>query len=150
MKIKHIVTIVVAIVISIQSFSQTENFRETQRVESFFTELYPEAFNLTLMRDAILYYIDKELRKEDYRILMPNTALQNASQEFADYMGKTDEIRVMEAPAKYSLQQRLLNQESGVHQVDEITIKTSIQRGKLSLTYDEAAQDVVFNKFIKH
>lgn len=147
MKIKHIVTIVVAIVISIQSFSQTENFRETQRVESFFTELYPEAFNLTLMRDAILYYIDKELRKEDYRILMPNTALQNASQEFADYMGKTDEIRVMEAPAKYSLQQRLLNQESGVHQVDEITIKTSIQRGKLSLTYDEVAQDVVFNIF---
>lgn len=147
MKIKHIATVVVAIVISIQSFSQTENFRETQRVESYFTELYPEAFNLTLMRDAILYYIDKELRKEEYRILMPNTALQNASQEFADYMGKTDEIRVMEAPVKYSLQQRLLNQESGVHQVDEITIKTSIQRGKLSLTYDEVAQDVVFNIF---
>ena len=130
MKIKYIVAILLTTVISSQSFSQTEKFRDPQRVESFLTELYPEAFNLTLMRDAILYYIDKELRKEDYRMLQPNQSLQNASQEFADYMGKTDEIRVSYAPAKYSLQQRLLNQDAGIHQVDEITIKTSIQRAK--------------------
>ena len=147
MKIRYIVAIILTMAISSQSFSQTEKFRDPQRVESFLTELYPEAFNLTLMRDAILYYIDKELRKEDYRILQPNQSLQNASQEFADYMGKTDEIRVSYAPTKYSLQQRLLNQNAGIHQVDEITIKTSIQRAKLSLTYDEVAQDVVFQIF---
>ncbi len=147
MKIKYIAVLLLTIVISSQSFSQTEKFRDPQRVESFMTELYPEAFNLTLMRDAVLYYIDKELKKEDYRMLMPHQALQNASQEFADYMGKTDEIRVSYAPAKYSLQQRLLNQNAGIHQVDEITIKTSIQRAKLSLTYDEVAQDVVFQIF---
>ena len=147
MKIKRLFAVFCTLIVSFPIFSQTENFRETQRVESYFTELYPEAFNLTLMRDAVLFYIDKELRKENYRILMPNTILQNASQEFADYMCKSDEIRVSYAPAKYSLQQRLINQGGGVHQVDEITIKTSIQRGKLSLTYDEVAQDVVFQIF---
>ena len=82
MKIKYIVAILLTMVVSSQSFSQTEKFRDPQRVESFLTELYPEAFNLTLMRDAILYYIDRELRKEDYRMLQPNQSLQNASQEF--------------------------------------------------------------------
>ena len=147
MKIKHIVILILAMVLGTQAYSQTENFREPQRVESFLTELYPEAFNLTLMRDAILYYIDKELRKENYRMLMPNTILQNASQEFADYMAKTDEIRVSYAPTKYALQQRLVNNDGGVHQVDEITMKTSIQRAKMSLTYDEVAQDIVFQIF---
>lgn len=147
MKIKYIVILILAMVLGTQAYSQTENFREPQRVESFLTELYPEAFNLTLMRDAILYYIDKELRKENYRMLMPNTILQNASQEFADYMAKTDEIRVSYAPTKYALQQRLVNNDGGVHQVDEITMKTSIQRAKMSLTYDEVAQDVVFQIF---
>ncbi len=147
MKIKYIFTVLLGVIVSFQSVAQTENFREPKRVESFLTELYPEAFNLTLMRDAILYYLDKELHKEGYRMLQPNKVLQDASQEFADYMAKTDEIRVNYAPAKYSLQQRLLNQDGGVHQVDEITMKTSIQRAKMSLTYDEVAQDVAFQIF---
>ena len=90
MKIKHIVILILAMVLGTQAYSQTENFREPQRVESFLTELYPEAFNLTLMRDAILYYIDKELRKENYRMLMPNTILQNASQEFENAKTQLD------------------------------------------------------------
>ena len=147
MKIKSIVILLLSAFLAVQSLAQTENFREPARVESYLTELYPEAFNLTLMRDAILYYIDKELHKEGYRMLMPSQVLQGASQEFADYMAKTDEIRVSYAPAKYSLQQRILNQDGGVHQVDEITMKTSIQRAKISMTYDEVAQDIVFQIF---
>ena len=115
MKIKSIVILLLSAFLAVQSLAQTENFREPARVESYLTELYPEAFNLTLMRDAILYYIDRELHKEGYRMLMPNQVLQGASQEFADYMAKTDEIRVSYAPAKYSLQQRILNQDGGVH-----------------------------------
>lgn len=147
MKIKHILILLLSIVISLQSLAQTENFKEPQRVESYLTELYPEAFNLTLMRDAILYYLDKELHKENYRMLQPNKILQDASQEFADYMAKSDEIRIAYAPAKYSLQQRIINQGGGIHQIDEITMKTSIQRAKMSFTYDEVAQDVAFQIF---
>ncbi|MCQ2958946.1 MAG: hypothetical protein MJ198_01995 [Bacteroidales bacterium] len=147
MKIKKLLVLLLGIILAAQSFSQTENFREPARVESYLTELYPEAFNLTLMRDAILYYIDRELKNEGCRILQPNQILQGASQEFADYMGKTDEIRVSYAPSKYVLQQRLMNQGGGVHQADEITMKTSIQRAKISLTYDEVAQDIVFQIF---
>lgn len=147
MKIKYILTIFLCLVFVGQGIAQTENFKEPKRVESYLTELYPEAFNLTLMRDAILYYIDKELHKENYRELKPHEILQKASQEFADYMGKSDEIRVSYAPSKYALQQRLINNGGGVHQADEITMKTSIQRGKMSLTYDEVAQDIVFQIF---
>ncbi|MCQ2607490.1 MAG: hypothetical protein MJ197_02230 [Bacteroidales bacterium] len=147
MKIKYIFALLLSVVIVSQSFGQTENFKEPKRVESFLTELYPEAFNLTLMRDAILYYLDKELHKEGYRMLQPNKTLQDASQVFADYMSKTDEIRVSYAPSKFSLQQRILAQGGGAHQVDEITMKTSIQRAKMSLTYDEVAQDIAFQIF---
>ncbi len=147
MKFKYILALLLSVVITSQSFAQTENFKDPKRVESFLTELYPEAFNLTLMRDAILYYLDKELHKEGYRMLQPNKTLQDASQTFADYMSKTDEIRVSYAPSKLSLQQRILAQGGGVHQVDEITMKTSIQRAKMSLTYDEVAQDVAFQIF---
>jgi len=147
MKVKHLIIIFFCSLIVSQSEAQTENYRDPKRVESYLTELYPEAFNLTLMRDAILYYIDRELYKEGFRTLKPNETLQNASQEFADYMAKSDEIRITYAPTKYALQQRLINQGGGVHQADEITIKTSIQRAKISMTYDEVAQDLVFQIF---
>ncbi len=147
MKVKHLIIIFFCSLIVLQSVAQTENFRDPKRVESYLTELYAEAFNLTLMRDAVLYYIDRELYKEGFRTLNPNETLQSASQEFADYMAKTDEIRVTYAPAKYALQQRLMNQGAGVHQADEITIKTSIRRAKISMTYDEVAQDIVFQIF---
>ncbi|HPH17070.1 MAG TPA: hypothetical protein PK029_07850, partial [Bacteroidales bacterium] len=147
MKIK-----ILALVLSIQfgvsvAYSQSKDYRSAARVESFVKEVFPEAFDEMLLRDACLYYINKELAKNNTRILLPNETLQSVSQQFAMYMSDVDDTRATYAPKKYQLQQRLIDAGAGIHQADEVTIKTLVAKGKTLLTYDEVAQEVVFQFF---
>lgn len=129
------------------TFSQSKDYRSAARVESFVKEVFPEAFDEMLMRDACLYYINKELTKNNVRILVPNETLQTVSQQFAMYMSDVDDTRASYAPKKYQLENRLLDAGAGIHQTDEVTLKVLVAKGKTLLTYDEVAQEVAFQFF---
>ena len=147
MKIRIITISLCLSLFSSMSFSQTKDYRNAARVESYVAEIFPEAFDAMLFRDACLYYVNKELQKNGARTLSPNETLQSASQVFAGYMADVEDTRLDYAPSKYKLENRLLDLGAGIHQADEVTIKTLVAKGKTLLTYDEVAQEAVFQFF---
>lgn len=138
---------IIAILCSSIIFAQTADYKSIARIDAYGKEIFPEAFDNMLLRDAIVYYLNKELAKNNERLLTPHESLQNVSQVFAEHMSNVDDARISNAPKKLSITNRLLQEGVGIHHVEEISLKALVVRGKTLLTYDEVAQEIIFQFF---
>ncbi len=128
------------------AFSQNELVTPEQK-ERFRSEIFPESFDDTLMRDAILYYVNEECLKLNLRQLVNRKVLEFAAMDMADFMAAKEITRLADMPARRKIRSRLAEYEVGFHDVDELTYKTAIVKGQTHLTYDEVAQEVAYKLF---
>jgi len=130
-------------------FAQEDPITDVRR-ELFYSEIYPESYDDTLMRDAILYHINNENEKQGVRQLRGTKVLEYTAIDLVDYMSKRETTRLSDIPARRKIDRRLYEYEAGNRDSDEILYKALIAKGKTLLTYDEVAQEVAFKLFTKN
>lgn len=129
------------------SFAQEQHQITHERREMFFSEIFPEAYDQTLMRDALLFYINAECHKLGVRQFRTNRILEFTADDLAEFIARRDISRINDVPKRRSIFTRLFEYEAGNKDADEIVHRAIIARGQTLLTYDEVAQDVAFTLF---
>ncbi len=132
------------LIVGTQSFSQSKDYNLSTRVERYVLDLKVDSYDEMMLRDACLYHINRGLTKNGARALIPDETLQEVAQIFANYIAKTDDLRVGNAPKKMQLQSRLLAAGAGVHQSNEVAVKLQL---KGMLSYSDIAQELVAQVF---
>ncbi|MDR0941630.1 MAG: hypothetical protein LBM68_05340 [Bacteroidales bacterium] len=145
MNIRFFSFLLAAILCVTQAVAQTNDYKTATRSERYILEIKPDAFDVMMLRDACLYHLNRELAKNDVRALIPNETLQNVSQIFADYIVKTEDTRVENAPKKMQLSSRLIDAGAGTHQSNEVAVKLTLPKGNIS--YNDVAEELVYQVF---
>src|SRR5690554_7645947 len=110
---KHFFLIFVLFISYITTYSQDDYYISDERRELFFTEIFPEAFDDTLMRDAIFYHINKECEKLGIRQFRMRTILEYTAMDMADYIAKREISRINDISERKQIKTRLYEYDYG-------------------------------------
>ncbi|MFW5851069.1 MAG: hypothetical protein ACOCWB_02480 [Bacteroidota bacterium] len=141
---KHFFLLFVLFISYITTYSQDDYYISDERRELFFTEIMPEAFDDTLMRDAIFYHINQECEKLGIRQFRMRTILEYTAMDMADYIAKREISRINDISERKQIKTRLYEYDYGNTDANEIILKSLVKRGRTLLTYDEVGQDVAY------
>ena len=128
-------------------FSQQDYVITHERRELFFTEIFPESYDDTLMRDAIFYHLNLECQKLHIRQFRMQKILEFTALDQVEFIAKQEITRINDVPDRRKIAARLYEYEAGNKDAEEIIYKTLVAKGKTLLTYDEVAYDVAFTLF---
>ncbi|MFO7868914.1 MAG: hypothetical protein R6U95_06425 [Bacteroidales bacterium] len=144
---KQVFLLFIGVLLSTSVFSQKELTISDKQRELFSTELLPEAYNDTLMRNAIIYHINKECKKQGIRQFRINKILEYTAIDLAEYIAKREISRLNQIPARKQIHSRLYQYEAGNRDADEIVLKALTKKGRTNLTYNEIAKEITYTLF---
>ncbi|MCK9562859.1 MAG: hypothetical protein M0R02_09110 [Bacteroidales bacterium] len=128
-------------------FSQQEYVITHERRELFFTEIFPESYDDTLMRDAIFYHLNLECQKLNIRQFKMQKILEYTALDQVEFIAKRDITRINDVPDRKKIAARLYEYDAGNQDANEIIYKALVAKGKTLLTYDEVAYDIAYTLF---
>ena len=127
--------------------SQDYPYSLTERISRYSEFIDADKFDKSLLADAILYELDKELKHIEEKSQNYDSVLSKAAYDYAVQMATAMDAVQGLGGKKMTLISRLNKYGYSGRLCEELLIKTSFKNGKELMTFQQLAGDIVFKWF---